>query len=99
MADQHKSGLMNPEVRAAGFFLVAGIMALIAWAPDWITDALHNLLALSNLAIFAFAALVLAWFFYAVLLRRILRARRIANARMKRMMCEAADRSEDDKTS
>jgi hypothetical protein len=72
--------------------LLLGIMALIAWAPEWVTNALHNLLALSNLAIFIFAAAVLAWFVYAVILRRILRARRIANARMRRMMREAADR-------
>ena len=95
MAEQYKSGLMSTEVRTAGLILVAGMIAVIAWAPDWITDALHNLLALSNLAIFVFAAVVLAWFLYAVLLRRILRARHIANLRMKRMMREAAARTED----
>jgi hypothetical protein len=47
---------------------------------------------LSNVALFLFAAGVLMWFAYSVILRRILRARRIAHARMKRMLREAADR-------
>jgi hypothetical protein len=83
---------MASKASLAAVSLLLGIMALIAWAPEWVTNALHNLLALSNLAIFIFAAAVLAWFVYAVILRRILRARRIANARMRRMMREAADR-------
>jgi hypothetical protein len=56
---------------------------------------LHNVLALSNVALFVFAAGVLAWFLYAVIVRRLLRARRIANARMKRMLQEAGDRDKD----
>ncbi len=76
----------------AAMVVFAGIAAAIAWAPDWLTDILHNFLALANVAIFVFAAAVLAWFSYAIILRRILRARRIANARMKRMLREATER-------
>jgi len=83
---------MASKASLAAVSVLLGIMALLAWAPEPVTSALHNLLALSNLAIFIFAAAVLAWFVYAVILRRILRARRIANARMRRMMREAADR-------
>jgi uncharacterized membrane protein YqjE len=83
---------MASKASLAAVSLLLGIMALIAWAPESVTNVLHNLFALSNVAIFVFAAAVLAWFVYAVILRRILRARRIANARMRRMMREAADR-------
>lgn len=86
---------MHSTGRIAGFLLLAGIAALIIWAPARIATVLHNLLALSSIMLFLFAAAVLLWFLYAVILRRILRARRIANARMRRMMREAGDRGED----
>jgi drug/metabolite transporter (DMT)-like permease len=80
--------------RIAGLVLLVGSIALILWAPGQVSDVLHNALALSNLAILIFAVAVLAWFLYAVILRRILRARRIGNARMKRMMREAGERQD-----
>lgn len=83
---------MSWNSRLIAVALLAGSVALLVWAPDQVFDVLHNFLALGNLAIFILAALVLAWFLYAVILRRILRARRIANARMRRMMREAKER-------
>jgi hypothetical protein len=77
--------------RIAGLGLLLGSIALILWAPGQVSGVLHSFFALSNLAIFVFAAAVLAWFLYSVILRRILRARRIANARMRRMMREAGE--------
>jgi drug/metabolite transporter (DMT)-like permease len=81
--------------RTMGVLLFIAGLALVIWAPNQVADVLHNFLALGNLAIFVLAALVLAWFLYAVFLRRILRARRIANARMKRLMREAHERFEE----
>jgi hypothetical protein len=70
--------------------IVGALAALIVGAPKLLA-ILRNLLALANLALFLFAAAALAWFLYAVILRRMLRARRIANARMRRMMREAGN--------
>jgi hypothetical protein len=86
---------MDYKGRIGGLVLIAGIIALIVWAPAGVLAVLHNVLALSNVALFVFAAGVLAWFLYAVIVRRLLRARRIANARMKRMLQEAGDRDKD----
>lgn len=84
---------MSSSWRIVAVVLLVGSIALVVWAPAQVSDVLHSFFALSNLAIFIFAAAALAWFFYAVLLRRILRARRIANARMKRLMREAGNRN------
>jgi hypothetical protein len=75
--------------------IVGALAALIVGAPNRVLAILRNVLALSNLALFLFAAAALAWFLYAVILRRMLRARRIANARMRRMMREAGIRGKD----
>ena len=75
--------------------VVGALVVLIVGAPNWALAILRNFLALSNLALFLFAAAALAWFLYAVILRRMLRARRIANRRMRRMMREAEIRGKD----
>ncbi len=80
--------------RIAAMIVAAAVVALIAWAPDRLGDVFRNFLALSNLARFLFAAAVLVWFVYTVILRRILRARRIANARMRRLLREAGGGAE-----
>jgi uncharacterized protein YacL len=82
---------MSSTWRIAGLVLLVGCIVLIVWAPDQVSEVLHNVFALSNVLIFVFAVAVLAWFFYAVILRKLLRARRLANARMKRMMREAGE--------
>jgi hypothetical protein len=75
--------------------IVGALAALVVGAPNQLLAILRNLLALANLALFLFAAAALAWFLYAVILRRMLRARRIANARMRRMMREAGNGGKD----
>jgi len=51
-----------------------------------------QLAAFWNLLLFLILAGTLLWFFYGFFLRRLIRARRIANARSRRMMREAAER-------
>ena len=87
---------MPGKWRLAAVMLLVGSIALIVWAPGQVSDVLRNFFALSNLAIFVFAAAVLVWFFYTVIVRRLLRARRIANARMRRIMREASTRQQND---
>jgi len=53
---------------------------------------LENVAAFWNLVLLLAAAVVLFWFLYWVLLRRLLRARKIAHARERRMLREAAER-------
>jgi hypothetical protein len=50
---------------------------------------LTNLAAFWNLILLAAVFGTLSWFFYAVFLKKLLRARRIANARDRRLMREA----------
>ena len=54
---------------------------------------LGNVAAVWNLLILTLAVVALSWFFYAFFLRRIMRKRRIANARDRRLLREAAERS------
>jgi hypothetical protein len=51
---------------------------------------LTNLAAFWNLILLAAAFVTLGWFFYAVFLKKILRARRIANARERRLLRESS---------
>ncbi len=52
----------------------------------------ENLAAIGNLMLMLLSAGVLAWFLFYFLLRRLIRARRIAHARERRMLREAAER-------
>lgn len=61
---------------------------MIIYAPPTLVDVIHNLLALASVALLLIAIGTLIWFFYWFFLRRLLRARRIANARFRRMMRE-----------
>lgn len=81
--------------RVGAALFVAGIIGLIVRSPDRVFGFLRNVFALANIALFLFAAAVLAWFLYAIILRRLWRARRIANARMRRMLREAGERDQD----
>jgi hypothetical protein len=56
------------------------------------TRFFYNLAAVWNLLLLLAAAGALLWFLYWFLLRRLIRARRIANARERRMLREAAER-------
>ncbi|HTZ95759.1 MAG TPA: hypothetical protein VMB18_05145 [Terriglobales bacterium] len=53
---------------------------------------LYNFAAFWNLLLLLGTAVVLAWFLYWFLLRRFVRARRIAGARERRLLKEAAER-------
>jgi hypothetical protein len=57
---------------------------------------LYNFAALWNLLLLVATIAVLGWFVYWFLLRRIVRARRIAGARERRMLREAAERESGD---
>jgi hypothetical protein len=52
----------------------------------------YNLAAFWNLTLLLAAAGALVWFLYWFVLRRLIRARRIAGARERRMLREAAER-------
>jgi hypothetical protein len=56
-------------------------------------NTLRNLAAFWNLILLFAAFGTLGWFFYAVFLKKVLRARGIANVRERRLMREAAERS------
>ena len=51
-------------------------------------DTLRGIVGLGNLALMLAAVATLLWFAYYVFLRKFLRARRIANLRMNRIMRE-----------
>jgi peptidoglycan/LPS O-acetylase OafA/YrhL len=55
-------------------------------------SVLSNLAAIWNLLLLLAAIAVLAWFLYWVVLRRLIRARKIAGVRDRRLLREAAER-------
>jgi hypothetical protein len=74
-------------LRLVALVVVVGI-ALLLYSPPDLLDAFHSLLALTSVALLFAAVATLLWFFYWFFLRRLLRARRIANARFNRIMRE-----------
>jgi hypothetical protein len=58
-------------------------------------NILSNVAAIWNLLLLLGAAGALLWFFYWFGLRRLIRARRIAGARDRRLLREAAERHTD----
>jgi len=57
-------------------------------AFDPITELLRGFTNLWSLGLLLAAGLTLLWFIYSVCLRRLLRVRRIANIRLRRMLSE-----------
>jgi len=57
-----------------------------------VRSVLDNVAAFWNLLLLAAVIGTLLWFFYSIYLRRVWRARRIAHARERRMLREAAER-------
>ena len=57
-------------------------------------DTLRGIVGLGNLALMLGTFGLLAWFAYWMFLRKFLRARRIANLRMSRMLRERQDGSD-----
>lgn len=82
---------MAVRVALMAFVLVASIVAILAFGPLPWAAILHNLLGLWNFALLMGVASTLSYFFYRFFLRRILRARRIANLRLRRMLEETVD--------
>ena len=66
--------------------------ALASWTLAIVTRFLYNLAAFWNLLLLLAAVAALLWFLYRFVLRRFIRARRIANFRERRMLREAAER-------
>ncbi|MGC2193528.1 MAG: hypothetical protein WA628_02555 [Terriglobales bacterium] len=59
-----------------------------ASAPFRAADLVRWLANVWSLGLIVAAAATLAWFVYSILLRRLLRVRRIANIRLRRMLDE-----------
>ena len=79
------------QLRKVALILVAGILLVLALAPPPVLRTLDALLSLSSIALFLFSFGTLGWFVYWYFLRRIIRARRIANARLARILREGGD--------
>lgn len=82
---------MAYKLRIVALVLVIALLVFLAYAPDVLLEAFHNFLALWAFGLLVFAVGTLLWFIKSFCLRRILRARRIANARMNRLMRESMD--------
>ncbi|HZQ24527.1 MAG TPA: hypothetical protein VFA89_17190 [Terriglobales bacterium] len=54
-------------------------------------NTFRGIVGLANLALMMVAIAVLLWFVYWVFLRKLMRARRIANIRLERIMREQSD--------
>jgi membrane protease YdiL (CAAX protease family) len=80
------------KLRIVALILVAALVVFLAYAPDMLLEAFHNFLALWAFGLLVLAVVTLLWFIKSFCLRRILRARRIANARMNRLMRESIER-------
>jgi len=59
------------------------------------TGLLRSFAALWNLLLLCASLAILGWFLYWFILRRLVRAKRIAGARDRRMLREAAERESD----
>ena len=79
------------RLRIVALILVIALLVFLAYAPDLLLEAFHNFLALWAFGLLVLAVGTLLWFIKSFCLRRILRARRIANARMNRLMRERMD--------
>jgi hypothetical protein len=71
--------------------LVGVIVLLTAFVPEPFLKVLRNVTALWDALLMVAALLTLVWFVYWVFLRKLLRARRIANLRMRRLMDELGE--------
>ena len=76
------------NLRAVGLAVAVTVVLFLAYAPHPLLDLAHNLLALWSFVLLIVALGTLIWFFYWFFLRRLIRARRIANLRLKRLMEE-----------
>jgi hypothetical protein len=79
---------MVERLRIAALVFVIAIVMFLALAPPTLLDVVNNLMALWAFGLLVAAVGTLVWFARSFFLRRILRARRIANARMNRLLRE-----------
>ncbi len=63
-------------------------MLTLASAPLRVADLVRWLANVWSLGLIVAVAATLAWFVYSIFLRRLLRVRRIANIRLRRMLDE-----------
>jgi len=82
------------KLRVAALVVVVGVICL-ALAPQRVLRLVDDLLWLANTFLFLFCLAVLAWFVYRFILRRLLRARRIRNARLARLVRENIEQSRE----
>jgi peptidoglycan/LPS O-acetylase OafA/YrhL len=70
---------------------VYGNIVAMESLPQFVIDALRALENLWSLALLIAVVVTLSWFLYRVFLRKFIRARRIANLRLARLMRERRD--------
>lgn len=80
------------KLRTVALVLVVALVMFLAYAPNALLEVFHNFLALWAFGLLVLAIGTLLWFIKSFFLRRILRARRIANARMNRLMRESMEK-------
>jgi hypothetical protein len=66
---------------------------LLVLAPFRVVDLVRWLANVWSLALIVAVAATLAWFVYSIFLRRLLRVRRIANIRLRRILEESERRN------
>lgn len=79
---------MPRRLRWIALILVVTVIAILVFAPPRLLEVFETLLGLWNVVLLIWVAATLVGFFYWFFLRRILRARRIANIRLERMIEE-----------
>jgi hypothetical protein len=76
-------------------FLATGAFLAVPTLPELGLRFLRTVVALADVLLLFGSAIVLLWFIYRIYLRRVLRARRIANLRMKRLLEERDGEGEE----
>jgi hypothetical protein len=74
------------QLRSVALLLMLVVVLLFFFAPQPLLDGLRGLANFWSLGLMAAAAGTLVWFLYWVFLRKLLRVRRIANIRLRRML-------------
>jgi hypothetical protein len=83
------------RLRGIALALVLALVLIFGFAPQSIVDIVRSFANFWTVGMIVAAAGTLLWFFYWVYLRRLLRVRRIANIRLKRILDESEANSSD----
>jgi hypothetical protein len=86
------SGPVRPRI--LGLVLLLGIVIGYAGA-EWTQSALLGFASLFQAGLLCAVAVALGWFLYSFFLKRLFRARRIANIRERRLIREAMSEERD----